>query len=70
MLITISKFATPAEFIATGLTEAIFGIFSILGLIIVDAEVPEAKKIEWFLHFQQNLIIYQLQFQHHNGRYY
>ncbi|OLS22028.1 MAG: hypothetical protein HeimC2_30820 [Candidatus Heimdallarchaeota archaeon LC_2] len=47
MLITISKFATPAEFIATGLTEAIFGIFSILGLIIVDGEVPETKKIDW-----------------------
>ncbi|MHA1976580.1 MAG: hypothetical protein ACW98F_15765 [Candidatus Hodarchaeales archaeon] len=44
MLITISKFATPAEFIATGLTEATFGIFSILGLIIVDVEV---KKIDW-----------------------
>ena len=44
MLITISKFATPAEFIATGLTEATFGILSILGLIIVDTEV---KKIDW-----------------------
>jgi hypothetical protein len=44
MLMTISKLASPAEFIAVGLTEAIFGIFSIIGLIIVDAEV---KKIDW-----------------------
>ncbi len=44
MLITISKFATPAEFIAVGLTEATFGIASILELIIVDAEI---KKIDW-----------------------
>lgn len=44
MLITISNFATPAEFIAVGLTEATFGITSILELIIVDAEV---KKIDW-----------------------
>ncbi|MCE7735502.1 MAG: hypothetical protein GPJ54_11530 [Candidatus Heimdallarchaeota archaeon] len=47
MLITISKFATPSEFIATGLTETTFGVFSILGLIIVDSEVPDAKKIDW-----------------------
>ncbi len=44
MLITISKFATPAEFIAVGLTEATFGITSIIELIIVDTEI---KKIDW-----------------------
>jgi len=44
MLISVATLATPAEFIAAGLTEATFGVFAILGLIIVDASV---KKIEW-----------------------
>jgi len=44
MMFTISKHATPAEFIATGLTEATFGVFAILGLFIVDADV---HKINW-----------------------
>ena len=41
MMFTIAKFATPAEFIATGLTVATFSIFSILGLFIVDAQVQK-----------------------------
>jgi len=44
MMISIITLATPAEFIATGLTEATFGIFAILGLFIVDANV---NKIDW-----------------------
>lgn len=44
MLFSVARFATPAEFIAAGLTEATFSIFSILGLFIVDASV---KKIDW-----------------------
>ena len=44
MMITIATLATPAEFIATGLNAAAFSIFSILGLIIVDADV---NKINW-----------------------
>ena len=44
MMLTISKRATSAEFIATGLTEATFGVFAILGLFIVDADV---HKINW-----------------------
>jgi len=44
MMFSIAKSSTPAEFIAAGLTEAVFSIFSILGLIIVDAAVD---KIDW-----------------------
>ena len=44
MMFSVARFATPDEFIATGLTEAVFGICSILGLFIVDAEV---NKIDW-----------------------
>lgn len=44
MLISVATLATPAEFIAAGLTEATFSIFSILGLIIVDVGL---KKIDW-----------------------
>lgn len=44
LLLTVAKFATPAEFIACGLTEATFGTFSIVGLFIVDAQV---QLIDW-----------------------
>ena len=44
MMITIATLATPAEFIAAGLTEATFSLFAILGLIVVDADV---QKIDW-----------------------
>lgn len=44
MLFSVAIRATPSEFIAAGLTEATFSIFSILSLIIVDASV---KKIDW-----------------------
>ncbi|MEA3337341.1 MAG: hypothetical protein U9R25_15690 [Chloroflexota bacterium] len=44
MMYSVAKAATPAEFIAAGLTEATFSIFSILGLIVVDLSV---KKIDW-----------------------
>ena len=44
MLISVAALATPAEFITAGLTEATFGVFAILGLIIVDAAV---QKIDW-----------------------
>jgi hypothetical protein len=44
MMFSVAKSATPTEFIATGLTESIFSILSILGLIIVDASV---NKIDW-----------------------
>ena len=44
MMFSIAKSSTPAEFIATGLTEFVFSIFSILGLIIVDLAV---NKIDW-----------------------
>lgn len=44
MLISVATLATPAEFIAAGLTEATFSIFSILGLFIVDAQV---QLIDW-----------------------
>lgn len=44
MMFSIAKSSTSAEFIAVGLTEATFGIFSILGLFIVDAQV---RIIDW-----------------------
>ncbi len=44
MMASVATFATHAEFIAAGLTEATFSIFAILGIIIVDATV---KKIDW-----------------------
>lgn len=44
MLFTVSNLATPAEFVATGLTQTTFGLFSILGLVIVDSQV---KKVDW-----------------------
>ncbi|MBT3203990.1 MAG: hypothetical protein HOM14_05315 [Gammaproteobacteria bacterium] len=44
MLFTVSRKATRAEFITTGLTEATFGIFSIVGTMVVDISV---KKINW-----------------------
>jgi len=39
MMFSVAKSATPAEFVATGLTVATFSIFSIVGLFIVDAQV-------------------------------
>ena len=44
MLISLATLATPAEFIAAGLAEATFSIFSILGLFVVDASV---NIIDW-----------------------
>lgn len=44
ILITVAIVATRAEFLTAGLTEVTFGVFAILGLIIVDAAV---KKIDW-----------------------
>lgn len=44
MLFSVATSATAAEFIAAGLTEATFSIFSILGLFIVDASV---RRINW-----------------------
>lgn len=44
MLISVATIATPAEFMTAGATELTFGVFSILGLLIVDASV---NKIEW-----------------------
>jgi len=44
MLYSVAKYSTRAEFIAAGLTEATFGIFSILGLFIVDVQV---QVIDW-----------------------
>lgn len=44
MLFSVAKSATPAEFVATGLTVATFSIFSILGLFIVDAQV---QIVDW-----------------------
>jgi hypothetical protein len=44
MLISVATVSTPTEFITAGLTEAVFSIFAILGLIIVDVAV---KKIDW-----------------------
>ncbi|MBT3321856.1 MAG: hypothetical protein HN392_06185 [Anaerolineae bacterium] len=44
MIFSVASRATPAEFIAAGLTEATFSIFAILGLIIVDIDV---QKISW-----------------------
>jgi hypothetical protein len=44
MLFSVAKFSTRAEFIAAGLTEATFGIFSIMGLFIVDKQV---QVIDW-----------------------
>ena len=45
MMFSITKHSTPAEFIATGMTEATFGVFSIIGLFVVDSQV---HKIDWF----------------------
>lgn len=44
LMVSVAKVATRAEFFAAGMTEAMFGIFSILGLAIVDAKV---QKIDW-----------------------
>ena len=44
LMVSVAKVATRAEFLAAGMTEAMFGSFSILGLIIVDARV---QKIDW-----------------------
>jgi len=44
LMLTVSVRATRAEFFATGVTESAFGIFSILGLVIVDHRV---QKIDW-----------------------
>ena len=44
MMFSITTLATPAEFVATGLTVATFSTFAILGLFIVDTNV---NKIDW-----------------------
>ncbi len=44
MMFTVAKFATPAEFITVGLSEAVFSIFAIFGLFIVDAQV---ELVDW-----------------------
>jgi hypothetical protein len=44
MMLTVAKRATHAEMVAAGVMEIIFGVFSILGLVIVDREV---HKIDW-----------------------
>jgi len=44
MMISVATRATPAEFIAAGLNSVTFSVFSILGLLIVDADV---NKINW-----------------------
>jgi hypothetical protein len=44
ILMAVAIVATRAEFLIAGLTEVTFGVFAILGLIIVDDAV---KKIDW-----------------------
>lgn len=40
----VSRLAAPIEFFTAGLTQAVFGLFSILGLLLVDASV---HRVDW-----------------------
>jgi hypothetical protein len=42
----LSRAATPVEWITLGLAQAVFGLFAILGVIIVDAT---ARRVDWTL---------------------